>query len=183
MRWAEKMTADMGPTAQLVTYSGEGHTALLDATCVDDVAYALLVDLEQPKGTVACAPDPDVSQPSWWASLPAAPSGAKTFGPDVANDLLGIERREGYVSGYAIDGDSATNADTLDAAFGAAGYRVDEPFEEFYSGQRAAYVKGDARVVVIVVGSDAIATDDWSYLESEVEKGQGLVLFIAFAER
>lgn len=182
MRWAEKMTADMGPTAQLVTYSGEGHTALLAATCVDDVAYALLVDLEQPSGTIACDPDPDVSQPSWWASLPAAPSGAKAFGPDVANDLLGIERREGYVSGYAIDGDSATNADTLDAAFAAAGYSEDEPFEEFYSGQRAAYVKGDARVVVIVVGSDAIATDDWSYLESEVEKGQGIVLFIAFAE-
>ena len=182
MRWAEKMTADMGPTAQLVTYSGEGHTALLDATCVDDVAYALLVDLEQPKGTVACAPDPDVSQPSWWASLPAAPSGAKIFRPDVANDLLGIERRNGYVSGYALNGDSATNADALDARFVAAGFRADEPFEDFYNGQRALYVKGDARVDVTVLGSDALATDDWSYLAEEVEKGQGMVWFIAFAE-
>ena len=182
MRWAEKMTADMGPTAQLVTYSGEGHTALMEATCVDDVAYALLVDLEQPSGTVACAPDPDVSQPSWWASLPAAPSGAKTFGPDVANDLLGIERRNGYVSGYALNGDTATNADALDARFVAAGFRADEPFEDFYSGQRAVYVNGDARVDVTVLGSDAIATDDWSYLAEEVEKGQGMVWFIAFAE-
>ena len=87
------------------------------------------------------------------------------------------------MSGYAVDGDSATNADTLDAAFVAAGYRAEEPFEEFYSGQRAVYVKGDARVDVTVLGSDAIATDDWSYFAEEVDKGQGMVWFIAFAER
>ena len=74
------------------------------------------------------------------------------------------------------------NADALDARFVAAGYRAEEPFEPFYGGQRALYVKGDARVDVTVVGSDAIATDDWSYLVEEVEKGQGMVLYIAFAE-
>ena len=183
MRWAEKMTADMGPTAQLVTYSGEGHTALLAATCVDDVAYGLLVDLEQPKGTVACAPDPDVSQPSWWASLPAAPAGAKAFAVSTSNDFMGLEAREAYSTGYAITGNSAAVAGDIDSAFVAAGYTEDEPFEDFYSGQRAAYTKGTQRVVVIVVGADAVATDDWSYLEEEVDAGEGIVFYIAFAER
>jgi hypothetical protein len=38
-------------------------------------------------------------------------------------------------------------------------------------------------VVVVVVGADAIATDDWSYLEEEVAAGEGIVFYIAFAER
>ena len=46
IRWAEEMTAAMGPNARMVTFTGEGHGQLLASTCVTDIEAALLADLD-----------------------------------------------------------------------------------------------------------------------------------------
>ena len=181
MRWAEKMTSDLGPNARLVTYSGEGHTALTSATCIDEIASALLVDLTLPDNSTACAPDPDVARPAWWASLPSAPEGATTFDAQTANAYLGLENRNAYSTAYTQTGTTADIVSDLNTAFVAAGYAAEEAFDTFYSAQRAAYTKGKQRVVVIAVGSDVITSDDWSYLAGDVATNEGMVFYIIFA--
>ena len=37
IRWAEEMVGELGPSAMLVTFTGEGHGQLLVSTCVTDI--------------------------------------------------------------------------------------------------------------------------------------------------
>ena len=46
IRWAEEMTAALGPNARMVTFTGEGHGQLLASTCVTEIEAALLADLD-----------------------------------------------------------------------------------------------------------------------------------------
>jgi pimeloyl-ACP methyl ester carboxylesterase len=57
IRWAQKMTAELGPNARLVTFDGEGHGQLLASTCVSDIEGALLADLTLPQADTVCEPD------------------------------------------------------------------------------------------------------------------------------
>lgn len=183
MRWAEKMTTDLGPRARLVTYSGEGHTALLDATCVDTIARAVLIDGTLPtEPTTACAPDPDVAQPSWWGELPAAPAGATLFTSAKANELLILENREAYTSGYSFTGSAEDETARIDAALLDDGYRASSAFEDFYGADRGVYTKGTQRVIVVVIGAADLATEDWSYLQGEVEANEGMTFYLFFPE-
>ena len=68
-RWAEEMTAAMGPTATLVTYTGEGHGQLLASKCVTAIEAALLANAKRPPADTTCEPDPDIARPEWWDSI------------------------------------------------------------------------------------------------------------------
>ncbi len=68
-RWAEEMTAAMGPSATLVTYTGEGHGQLLASKCVTAIEAALLANLKRPPAETTCDPDPDIARPAWWDSI------------------------------------------------------------------------------------------------------------------
>ena len=70
IRWAEELTTEMGPSATLLTYSGEGHGAILSSTCVDEAEAATIRDLTLPAAGTTCAPDPDVPRPAYWDQLP-----------------------------------------------------------------------------------------------------------------
>lgn len=57
--WSQQM-ADALATGVLVTYEGDGHTALLRGVeCIEDVAIAYLVDLEVPADDPRCASQTD----------------------------------------------------------------------------------------------------------------------------
>ena len=73
-RWAEEMTAAMGSSARLVTFTGEGHGQLLASACVTEIEAELLSMLSLPDQDTICDPDPDVPQPAWWDSL-SVPAG------------------------------------------------------------------------------------------------------------
>lgn len=70
IRWAQKMTGELGPNARMVTFTGEGHGQLLVSTCVTDIEGALLADLTLPEPKTVCDPDPVVDKPEWWDALP-----------------------------------------------------------------------------------------------------------------
>ena len=70
IRWAQKMTGELGPNARLVTFTGEGHGQLLVNSCVTDVEGKLLASLKLPDPDTVCDPDPVIAKPDWWDSLP-----------------------------------------------------------------------------------------------------------------
>lgn len=70
IRWAQKMTGELGPNARLVTYTGEGHGAFLVSNCVTEIEGALLAKLKSPAPNTTCAPDPPIEKPEWWDALP-----------------------------------------------------------------------------------------------------------------
>jgi hypothetical protein len=64
------MTAELGPNARLVRFTGEGHGQLGANTCVTDIEAKLLTDLTLPDEGTVCEPDPVVPKPDWWDNLP-----------------------------------------------------------------------------------------------------------------
>ena len=81
IRWAQKMTGELGPNARMVTYTGEGHGQLLVSTCVTDIEASLLTDLTLPDPDKVCDPDPIVEKPDWWDALPV---------PDGISDVTSL---------------------------------------------------------------------------------------------
>ena len=81
IRWAEKMTGELGPNARMVTYTGAGHGQLLVGSCVSDIEGAVLADLKLPATDTVCDPDPIVGRPDWWDSLPV---------PDGVSDVASL---------------------------------------------------------------------------------------------
>ena len=73
--WATKMAAELGTNAQLLTYEGEGHGAVLDSSCAAKYAAALLVDLVPiPTDATCVAPSADhLAAPAWFSDLPSIP--------------------------------------------------------------------------------------------------------------
>lgn len=69
IRWAEEMTAEMGPNARMVRFTGEGHGQLGTNTCVTNIQAALLNDLTLPEPDTVCDPDPVLPEPDWWDTL------------------------------------------------------------------------------------------------------------------
>ena len=70
-RWAQEMTAAMGPSATLVTYTGEGHGQLLASKCVTAIEGPLLAKGKHPAAATMCDPDPEIARPVWWDDIPA----------------------------------------------------------------------------------------------------------------
>ncbi len=70
MRWAQELTARLGPNTRLVTSTGEGHGQLLVSSCVTAIEAALLTDLVLPDLGTVCGADPIVDKPDWWDGLP-----------------------------------------------------------------------------------------------------------------
>lgn len=89
IRWAEKMTGELGPNARMVTYTGAGHGQLLVGSCVSDIEGAVLTDLQLPPPDTICDPDPIVGRPDWWDSLPV---------PDGVSDVAALPGLAGIVT-------------------------------------------------------------------------------------
>ncbi len=53
--WAQQLTAALGPTARLLTWDGEGHTAYLKSPCVTNAVDLFLVTLKPPAVGTRCA--------------------------------------------------------------------------------------------------------------------------------
>ena len=85
--WATKMAGSLGPSAQLLTFEGEGHGALLESGCVSKTASALLVELTTPDAPVTCrsAGAERAVLPTWYSEFPKIPGAVDSV--DV-NDLI-----------------------------------------------------------------------------------------------
>jgi pimeloyl-ACP methyl ester carboxylesterase len=182
IRWAEEMTAAMGDTARLVTYSGEGHGFVLTASCVTEAEANVLIDLELPEEGLACDPDPDVPEPDWWADTPTpqgvsdvvqVPEALAALGitPDVAWSELRLSD--------SLDPDGVLAAyEPLLTGAGFVSFGTQEPVPGV---QQAVYQSpGDEAFSVLVLGEDALGDPDLGNLAEVLPEGtQTLVVLIA----
>jgi pimeloyl-ACP methyl ester carboxylesterase len=155
VRWAEEMTAVMGSTARLVTYTGEGHGFVLTSTCVTDIEAAVLRDLELPAEGTSCDPDPDIPRPAWWDDLPV-PAGVDDVitSPEVTL-ALGITSTLAYseIRQSALDPDAVFDA--YGAVLEAEGFTELGRPSPFEGGQQVVYSAPDGQLFSIL----AITTD------------------------
>ena len=177
IRWAEEMTAAMGPSARMVTYTGEGHGQLLVSTCVTDIEAAVIVDLELPAEDTVCDPDPVVEQPTWWDDLPTVDGFTAQDIPAV-KAALGLTDTLGYgetqvTSMTAEDAGTAWSDALVDAGFqdlGSQDLGLDDVAEQGYFSP-----DGDL-LIVIVMGPAAFDQDELASAKGAVPDGKTIVL-------
>ena len=179
IRWAEEMTAELGPNARMVTFTGEGHGQLLASTCITDIEAALLADLTLPaKGTV-CDPDPTVEQPTWWGSLAFPAEFSDVVSLPAVGAALGLTETLGYGETRTTTLGSQEAADAFEATLTDAGFQtagnqdlgIDDTVETGYFTP-----EGDL-LVVIVMGPAAFLTDDLASAKPSVPADTTVVLY------
>ena len=181
IRWAQKMTGELGPNARLVTYTGEGHGQLLLNTCVTDTEASLLTDLTLPDPDKVCNPDPIVEKPDWWDALPV-PDGISEVAslPSVAALLAAPTRLFSEMRTTSLSAE-----DTI-AAYNDA--LVGDGFQQFDAPQvlpiddvsQGAYVDFLGRAVIVVaLGPKAFDDKQLQSAKSEVPPNTTVVLMIA----
>lgn len=182
---AEELTEMMGPTARLVTYTGEGHGQILSSDCVTEIEAAVIADLTLPAEGAVCDPDPDVPRPAFWDSLPVpAGVGAPVTSGAIAA-TLGLPPDDAYSTAWAMTGDAASVISGYQQALAGAGFMVVGQADDIIDGVTViqSLASDGTFVVVIVIPPDAIATnDDLGGLERVVPEGQGLVVVAALAD-
>ena len=178
-RWAEEMVGELGPSATLLTYTGEGHGQMLVSTCVTDAEAATLADMTLPDDGAVCDPDPVVERPSWWGDLPTPPGVGDPVSLPALTAAIGLTDTTGYGETRLTSMSPQQAADAYIAAFGADGYRSlgSEPVTDLGDTVRAAFLTPDGSfVLVFVMGPEALALDDLSGAASSVPEGQSVVL-------
>lgn len=182
-RYAEELTAAMGPSARLVTYTGEGHGQILNSSCVTAIEAAAIAALQLPAPGTVCEPDPPFPQPSFWTQLPV-PAGV---GPAVDDPLidvvLGLSERQYYSSAWALTGDPAAVAAAYAAALPALGLQVAPVNTTVIEGATAvpAFTPDGTTLLVLILPPALLTTEDFADLAGTVAPGQGLVVAAAFS--
>ncbi len=179
IRWAEEMTAELGPNARMVKYTGEGHGQLLVSTCVTDIEATLLSSLELPAEGTVCDPDPKVERPSWFdeMQLPDTLSGVVSL--PAVNSALGLSDTTGYGEVRTTSLTAQEAADVIDAALVQAGFQslgsqdigIADTLDHGYFAPN-----GDI-LVVIIMGPAAFDTEDLGGAKASVPAGKTIVLF------
>ena len=177
IRWAEELTAAMGPNARLVTYTGEGHGFVLAATCVNEVEGAVLASLELPDAGTQCDPDPEVERPEWWDTI-VTPEGVSDpiDSPELLAALgLGPTIAFGEVRDTDLDVD--TVLDAYDETLATAGFTLIE--RQTPAGfTQAIYSLGDESFVIVAFGADDLAAPEMGPLAGLVEPDRTLLVLI-----
>jgi pimeloyl-ACP methyl ester carboxylesterase len=177
IRWAEELTAAMGPNARLVTYTGEGHGFVLAATCVNEVEGAVLASLELPDAGTQCDPDPEVERPEWWDTI-VTPEGVSDpiDSPELLAALgLGPTIAFGEVRDTDLDVDAVLDA--YDETLATAGFTLIE--RQTPAGfTQAIYSLGDESFVIVAFGADDLAAPEMGPLAGLVEPDRTLLVLI-----
>ena len=179
IRWAQEMTAELGPNTRMVTFTGEGHGQLLASTCVTDIEAALLADLTLPdKGTV-CDPDPAVEEPAWWGNLDFPGEFSDVVSLPAASAALGLTDTLGFGEIRTTDLGAQEASDAFDATLTAKGLEnagtqdlgIADTIETGYFTP-----EGDL-LIVIVMGPAAFDADELASAKPSVPPGKTVVLY------
>lgn len=185
-RWAEELTAQLGPTATLVTFTGEGHGQILGSSCISDVEAAVVRDLLLPAPGTACDADPPVPKPAFWDQLPVPP-GVGPIVDDPAIDLaLGLAPTQLYSDVWSLSGDPAAVTEAYWTGLAGLGFEVADGPPDVFPGATAlvALAPDGTQVVVLVIPPDALATNpDLEAANELAVPGTGFVVVAALGER
>lgn len=181
LRWATEMTAAMGDTARLVTYSGEGHGFVLSSSCIIAAESNVLIDLELPDPDTACDPDPDVPEPTWWGDLPVPEGIGPVATLPAALAALGLSPDLAYTELRTSTLGAQEVLDAYDAVLpdaGFTGFGQDEPVPGV---QQSIYGSpGDELFAVLVIGHDSLDDPALGNLAEIVPDGtETLVILLA----
>ena len=122
IRWATEMTTAMGDSARMVTYTGEGHGALLVSKCVSKIEGTVLSKAQLPDRSTVCEPDPTVTKPTWWVTVPAV-QGARPADLPAVSAALGLTDTDAYFEIRLADPGSADTDRSYTAALIGAQFR------------------------------------------------------------
>jgi pimeloyl-ACP methyl ester carboxylesterase len=184
-RWAEELTAEMGPNAALVTYTGEGHGQILSSSCVTDAEASVIRDLELPEPDTRCDPDLPVPRPEFWDDLPV-PSGVGPLVDDPAIDAaLGLPPTQLYSDVWHLSGEVDAVAEDYVVGLRELGLDV-SPAPELLPGSTALLALADdgTQLVVLLIPRESL--DANAELESAADlalPGQGFVVVAALAQQ
>lgn len=184
-RWAEELTALMGPSATLVSFSGEGHGQILSSSCVTDIEGAVITDLQLPRPGTTCDPDPDVPRPAFWDQIPVPP-GVGGLVEDPTTDLaLGLPSNQLYSDVRYLTGDAEEVEAAYIVAFEDLGFRVAPSVEAIPGtiGLPLLAPDGVTALVVVIIPAETLATnDDLADAADLAPPGQGFVVVAALAD-
>jgi pimeloyl-ACP methyl ester carboxylesterase len=124
-RWSEEMTANLGDSAVLVTYTGEGHGQVSESRCVAKIAGLVFTKKQAPKQGTVCKPDVPVAQPSWWADAVSGVDGTR-ISRELGNGYFGLDAADAFAEYRAVVGSATTAFDKVSRALTANGYRLEK---------------------------------------------------------
>jgi hypothetical protein len=179
-RWAEEMTAAMGPNARLLTFNGEGHGQLLVSECVTGIEAALLADLELPDEGTECEPDPKVERPDWWDDVQVPAELGAPVSVAAVTGALGISDTFGYSEGYLTTLSLADAVDLVNAPFDGSDFQyIDNLDIEIDGTSLDRYLSPEGELLLVfVMGPEAFETDDLASAAPSVPDGQTVVLYV-----
>jgi len=180
IRWAEEMTAELGPNARMVTFTGEGHGQLLASVCITDLEAALLADLTLPAAGTVCDPDPAIEEPAWWGNLDFPEEFSDVVSLPAVSAALGLTESLGYGEARTTSLSAQEASDAFEATLnqidletaGNQDLGIDDTIGTGYFTP-----EGDL-LVVIVMGPAAFDTDDLSSAKASVPAGKTVVLYL-----
>jgi TAP-like protein len=178
-RWAEEMAADMGDTARLVTFTGEGHGFVLASTCVTQIEAAVLVDLQVPDKDTVCDPDPDVAKPLWWDSLPVPTGIGDAVGSPEVAAFLGLSPSVAYSETRSASLSQADVITGYDTAMEGVGFTIAGHQQPIDGIDQAVYLSPTGEVFsVLAIGPDSFALPALAGLDQLVDTTTTLVVLL-----
>lgn len=177
IRWAEEMSAELGPNARMVTYTGEGHGQLLTSECIDDIERALFNDRRLPDPDAICDPDPPVAEPDWWADMVTPTGHTPSALPSVAS-ALGLSPTLGYGEIWVTADDAQTAADAWAATLADLGFDDNGEQDIGIAGSVShGFIDRDGVFVfIIALGPESFTDESLAGAASTVPPGRTVVV-------
>jgi pimeloyl-ACP methyl ester carboxylesterase len=181
IRWAEEMTKAMGPSARMVTFTGEGHGQFATSTCVTEIEAAVLSEGTLPEPGAVCDPDPVVPKPAWWDAL-TIPAGIGSVTPIPAvQSILGLGDTQAYSEVRTATLAPKQIVDAFEATAAANNLTaVGTPNLDIADSAAIAFDHTDgSRFIVVALGPKAF-DKDLAPAKSSVPVGATVVVLVAF---
>jgi pimeloyl-ACP methyl ester carboxylesterase len=175
-RWSEELTENMGDSAVLVTYTGEGHGQVTESRCVAKIAGLVFTKKQSPKKGTVCKPDAPVAQPSWWDAAVKNVGGTE-ISRELGNGYFGLDATDAFADYRAVAGSASVAFQTVSRALTANGYRLDKTDNSDPSSDPQFFVGGNGSDYVgVFLSAPKDLTEDKMYApDGKVPKGTTLI--------
>lgn len=183
-RWAEALDEAMGESSTLMSYTGEGHGAVLTAECVTELEAAVIAELTVPDEGTSCDADPLVEEPEWWGNV-GTPDGVSDVQqiPSVLT-IFGLGPRDAYSEVRLTEDDTADVHSAFtdlveDAGFSTMIEATALPGLDDIDASYYTPPSGDLTLLVITVPPEALENEDLEPLVGAIPEGETAVIVTA----
>ena len=178
-RWAEEMAANMGDSARLVRFTGEGHSQILASKCVDEIVKRFLSEERSlPVDGAECNPDEPVARPDWWSQIPSLDNGATVVNRAEMDAYTGLKDSDAWAEYRAAPRDAGGAFVDISLRLKKAGFSAENPdatsAEDAPQWFRAPDSSG--YLGVLVFSADQIKKDGFVQPDGPVPAGNCVVM-------